>query len=99
MRKGSVVLLALAAVAVAIVATTAQAKAKKATVSGTVTLSGWTAGPDEDALLQQVVNVFMKTHPTIKVNYSVINGDYTVARPTASRRTGRRSPWRSIRRC
>jgi multiple sugar transport system substrate-binding protein len=79
MRKGSVVLLALAAVAVAIVATTAQAKAKKATVSGTVTLSGWTAGPDEDALLQQVVNVFMKTHPTIKVNYSVINGDYTTA--------------------
>jgi len=79
MRKGSVVLLALAAVAVAILATTAQAKTKKPTVSGTVTLSGWSSGADEDALLQQVVNTFMKTHPSIKVNYSVINGSYTDA--------------------
>jgi multiple sugar transport system substrate-binding protein len=80
MRKGSVLLLALAAVAVAILATTAQAKSKKpAAVSGTVTLSGWSAGADEDNLLQQVVNVFMKSHPSIKVNYSVINGDYTTA--------------------
>jgi multiple sugar transport system substrate-binding protein len=80
MRKGSVLLLALAAVAVAMLATTAQAKSKKsAAVSGTVTLSGWSAGADEDNLLQQVVNTFMKTHPSIKVNYSVINGDYTTA--------------------
>jgi multiple sugar transport system substrate-binding protein len=80
MRKGSVLLLAIAAVAVAILATTAQAKSKKpAAVSGTVTLSGWSAGADEDNLLQQVVNVFMKSHPSIKVNYSVINGDYTTA--------------------
>jgi multiple sugar transport system substrate-binding protein len=44
--------------------------------SGTVTLSGWSSGPDEDALLQQVIATFEKTHPTIKVDYSVINGDY-----------------------
>src|SRR5205085_9789978 len=75
MRKGSVLVLALAAVAVALLATTAQAKSKgvKAT---TVTLSGWSAGADEDNLLQQVVNTFMKSHPSIKVDYSVINGDY-----------------------
>jgi len=79
MRKGSVLLLALVAVAVALLATTAQARTKKAAVSGTVTLAGWSAGADEDNLLQQVVNTFMKTHPTIKVNYSVINGDYTTA--------------------
>ena len=79
MRKGSVLLLALAAVAVAMLATTAQAKSKKPAASGTVTLSGWSAGADEDNLLQQVVNVFMKSHPSIKVNYSVINGDYTTA--------------------
>jgi multiple sugar transport system substrate-binding protein len=80
MRKGSVLLLALAAVAVAMLATTAQAKSKKsAAVSGTVTLSGWSSGADEDNLLQQVVNTFMKTHPSIKVNYSVINGSYTDA--------------------
>ena len=45
----------------------------------TVTLSGWSSGPDEDALLQQVVNTFEKTHPSIKVDYSVINGDYATA--------------------
>jgi multiple sugar transport system substrate-binding protein len=79
MRKGSVVFLALTAVLVTLLVTTAQAKTTHATVSGTVTLSGWSSGPDEDALLQQVVNVFMKTHPSIKVNYSVINGSYTDA--------------------
>src|SRR5690348_7384830 len=79
MRKGSVLLLALVAVAVAMLATTAQAKTKKPAISGTVTLSGWSSGADEDNLLQQVVNTFMKTHPSIKVNYSVINGDYTTA--------------------
>ena len=79
MRKGSVLLLALVAVAIAVLATTAQAKTKKAAVSGTVTLSGWSSGADEDNLLQQVVNTFMKTHPSIKVDYTVINGSYTDA--------------------
>src|SRR5689334_23271634 len=78
MRKASLVLLALAAVSVALLATTAQAKTKSAKVS-TVTLSGWSAGADEDNLLQQVVNAFEASHPSIKVNYSVINGDYTTA--------------------
>jgi multiple sugar transport system substrate-binding protein len=71
-------LLALAAVTVAVLAATAQAKTKTAKVT-TVTLSGWSSGADEDNLLQQVVNTFMQTHPSIKVNYSVINGDYSTA--------------------
>jgi len=79
MRKGSVLLLALVAVAVALLATTAQAKTKQAAVSGTVTLSGWSSGADEDNLLQQVVDKFMATHPSIKVDYTVINGSYTDA--------------------
>jgi multiple sugar transport system substrate-binding protein len=78
MRKGSVLLLALVAVAVAILATTAQAKPKQAKVT-TISLAGWSAGADEDNLLQQVVNTFEKSHPAIKVDYSVINGDYTTA--------------------
>jgi multiple sugar transport system substrate-binding protein len=78
MRRVSALLLVLAAV-IAVVATAAQAKPKAAKVSGTVTLSGWSSGPDEDALLQQVVNTFEKTHPSIKVDYSVINGSYSDA--------------------
>src|SRR5580765_326948 len=78
MRKVPVVLLALVAVSVALLAATAQAKPKAAKVT-TISLSGWSAGADEDNLLQQVVNTFEKSHPTIKVDYSVINGDYTTA--------------------
>ena len=36
-------------------------------------------GADEDDLLQQVITEFEKTHPSIKVDYSVINGDYPTA--------------------
>jgi len=60
------------------VVATAQAATRSAKAI-TVSLSGWSSGPDEDALLQQVVNEFQKTHPNIKVDYSVINGDYTTA--------------------
>jgi multiple sugar transport system substrate-binding protein len=77
MRKAFAVLLVLLA-AVAILAAGAQAKHKGAKVS-TVTLSGWSAGADEDNLLQQVIAAFEKSHPSIKVDYSVINGDYTTA--------------------
>jgi multiple sugar transport system substrate-binding protein len=75
MRKVSAALVAIAVAAVVVFATTAQATTKVTTI----TLSGWSAGADEDALLQQIVNTFNKTHPTIKVDYSVINGDYPTA--------------------
>ncbi|HZT16434.1 MAG TPA: extracellular solute-binding protein [Gaiellaceae bacterium] len=76
MRRVSAVLVlfALASI-VAVVVATAQAGTK----ATTVTLAGWSAGADEDKLLQQIVNTFEKTHPSIKVNYSVINGDYSTA--------------------
>jgi multiple sugar transport system substrate-binding protein len=80
MRK-AYVLVAVVAVVVAVVAATAQAKTKTAKAT-TVTLSGWSAGADEDNLLQQVITTFEKTHPSIKVDYSVINGDYTTAMTT-----------------
>jgi len=64
--------------AVALLAVGAQAKTTHATAT-TVTLSGWSAGADEDALLRQVIKKFEQTHPSIKVDYSVINGDYPTA--------------------
>src|SRR5436305_13898258 len=76
-RKRLAVFLALAA-AVALMAATAQARSGGAKVS-TVTLSGWSAGQDEDNLLQQVIATFEKTHPSIHVDYAVINGDYGTA--------------------
>jgi multiple sugar transport system substrate-binding protein len=74
MRRWIAPLVALLVLAVAVAA--AQAKPHATT---TVTLSGWSAGADEDNLLKQVVANFMKTHPNIKVDYSVINGDYSTA--------------------
>jgi multiple sugar transport system substrate-binding protein len=77
MGKKYVALLALAA-AVALLVASARA-GTSATKATTVTLSGWSSGPDEDNLLKQVVASFEKSHPSIKVNYSVINGDYATA--------------------
>lgn len=46
--------------------------------SGTVTLtvSGWSSSPAEDALVQQNLHNFEASHPNIKVNWSPIPGDY-----------------------
>lgn len=46
--------------------------------SGTVTLtvSGATSSPAEDALVQSNLNKFSQTHPNIKINWSPIPGDY-----------------------
>jgi multiple sugar transport system substrate-binding protein len=72
---GLVLVLALTA---ALAAAGSQAGTTTAKVS-TVTLSGWSSSPEENALLQQVIATFEKTHPAIKVDYSVINGDYPTA--------------------
>lgn len=78
MRRG---IAALVALTVVVVGLTAAAQARpKATV--TVSLAGWSAGADEDNLLKQVVASFEKSHPGIKVDYSVINGDYATAMTT-----------------
>ena len=76
-RFGVAALAAVAAVAAVVVAGAGAHPAKKAAT--TVTLSGWASSPVEDALLKQMIATFQKTHPTIKVNYSVINGDYPTA--------------------
>ncbi len=75
MRKVSLVLGALALLIVVAVVASAQAATKTTTVS----LAGWSAGADEDNLLRQIVKAFEKSHPGIKVDYSVINGDYSTA--------------------
>src|SRR2546423_8929238 len=77
MRKRLGVILGLL-IAVVLLAATAQAGTRGSKVT-TITLSGWSSGPDEDALLQQVVNNFNKSHPSIHVDYAVINGDYGTA--------------------
>ncbi len=74
----SVALLSLALFTLVIVASSAQARSER-TQATTITLSGWSAGKDEDDLLQSVVNTFNSTHSTIHVDYSVINGDYSTA--------------------
>jgi multiple sugar transport system substrate-binding protein len=78
MRKGIAALLALVLVGAVVVATSAQARTKQAKVTK-VTFSGWSSSPEENALLQQVIKTFEKTHPSIQVDYSVINGDYPTA--------------------
>jgi multiple sugar transport system substrate-binding protein len=77
MRKSFGLILALA-VAVALLVASAQAgtRTHKAT---TITLSGWSSSPTENALLQSIVNTFNKTHSNIHVNYSIINGNYSDA--------------------
>jgi multiple sugar transport system substrate-binding protein len=61
--------------AVVLLATTAQAglKTHKAT---NVTISGWSSGPDEDALVQQMVSKFNSTHSSVHATWTVINGNY-----------------------
>lgn len=46
--------------------------------SGTVTLNvaGWTSTPAEDALVQKNLNNFQVLHPNIKINWSLLTGDY-----------------------
>jgi multiple sugar transport system substrate-binding protein len=77
MRKRLGVILGLV-IAVVLLAATAQAGTRGAKVTN-VTLSGWSSGPDEDALLQQVIAKFNATHPTIHADFAVINGDYGTA--------------------
>src|SRR5262245_23279624 len=75
MRKRLVVVVVgLVVVAVALAAT-AQAghKSQKATE---VTVAGWSSGGDEDNLLQQVINVFNKSHPSVHATLQIINTNY-----------------------
>jgi multiple sugar transport system substrate-binding protein len=77
MAKRLVLVLGLLA-AVVVLAATAQAGLRTQKVTN-VTLAGWSSGPDEDALVQQMVDKFNATHPSIHATWTVINGDYGAA--------------------
>src|SRR5690348_16682657 len=44
--------------------------------SVTLTVSGWSSSPAEDALVQQNLKNFETAHPNIHINWSPIPGDY-----------------------
>jgi multiple sugar transport system substrate-binding protein len=76
MRKSLGLLLVLVAAGAIAAGASAGHRATKAT---TVTLSGWASSPAETASLQATIAAFEKSHPSIKVNYAPINGDYATA--------------------
>ena len=53
---------------------TTAAAPEKGTV--TLTVSGWSSSPAEDALVQSNLNKFQQSHPNIQVKWSPITGDY-----------------------
>jgi multiple sugar transport system substrate-binding protein len=78
MTKRLAVVLGVVVFAVVMVAASAQAGHKTAKVTN-VTFSGWSSGPDEDALDTQMANAFNRTvgaKEGIHVTWQVINGDY-----------------------
>ena len=84
MRRRTLLWFSLAVVSVVACAFAAASVAKSGrasatTATTTVTLSGWASSPVETSLLKQVVVAFQKANPSIKVNYSPINGDYPTA--------------------
>ena len=48
-------------------------------VSGDLTLQGWSAGAVEAPILQQVLDDFQAKYPNIKVKFEPISGDYVGA--------------------
>src|SRR5919202_188337 len=77
MRKRLIVLMVpVVAVAASILASTSQGKTTKpdaaVAASGTVTLTGWSVGTTEEALLKQVIAAFQRKYKKIKVKYDAI---------------------------
>jgi multiple sugar transport system substrate-binding protein len=78
MTKRLVAVLGLFALVGALIAASAQAGHKTHKVVN-ITFAGWSSGPDEDALDQQMANKFNSTAGAkegIHVTWTVINGDY-----------------------
>jgi multiple sugar transport system substrate-binding protein len=75
MTKRFAMVLGLFALAGVLVAASAQAGHKTQKVTN-VTFAGWSSGPDEDALDQQMADKFNATHTGIHVTWTVINGNY-----------------------
>src|SRR4051795_11620404 len=51
----------------------------KKTAVTKVTLTGWASSPAETAALKTTIRGFERSHPSYKVNYAPINGDYPAA--------------------
>jgi multiple sugar transport system substrate-binding protein len=85
----SAAFLGLVLFSVLIVASSAQATTSGRTQATTVTLSGWSAGKTEDDIFRTVVDAFNRTHGNIRIDYSVINGDYA---PAMTARFAARNP-------
>lgn len=80
MRRARAAVAATVVLALLTVVVAAAADARSGSAAATnVTLSGWSAGKEEDDLLQSVVDTFNRTHANIHIDYSVINGDYATA--------------------
>jgi multiple sugar transport system substrate-binding protein len=82
-RSAGVAIVLGVALVVAVMAAVGQAKpleatATEATPSGTVTLRGWSVGPDEEQLLKQVIAAFERRYPNVNVNYDSL-GNYDQA--------------------
>jgi multiple sugar transport system substrate-binding protein len=75
MTKRLVAVLGLLVLVGALIAASAQAGHKTQKVTD-VTVAGWSSGGDEDNLLQQVINVFNKTHPSVHATLQIINTNY-----------------------
>lgn len=81
MRRGSLVA-ALVALVVALACggtTSTGGNFDPNTVSGTVTLSGWQASPEEGAALRTVLDGFKAKYPKVTVDYQPVAGDYPAA--------------------
>ena len=85
MRRTQVLgVLAVVVVSAVVVAAGAQARIAAPTSASrvaktTVTLTGWASSPAETAALRTTIAGFERSHPTFKVNYAPINGDYPTA--------------------
>src|SRR5262249_44448351 len=75
MTKRLVAVLGLVVLVGVLIAASAQAGHKTQKVTQ-VTVAGWSSGGDEDNLLQQVINVFNNSHPSVHATLQIINTNY-----------------------
>jgi multiple sugar transport system substrate-binding protein len=78
MTKRFAMVLGLLVLAGVLIAASAQAGHKTVKVTN-VNIAGWSSGPDEDKLVQQMVDTYNKSHASIHVTWNVLNGDYGAA--------------------
>ena len=91
MTKRLAVILGLLMLAVALVAASAQAGHKTQQVTN-VTFAGWSSGPDEDALDQQMADKLSKSSGSKLVNAIVDKIEYAQAQRSGQTLMNRRKP-------